>query len=196
MRLERDAAKARGCEMDSTEPSQQTPLDAERATLRAAGYTEHEISQILIAKAAAAPHATSGGLGVMSGALNNFTAALATARGAIPNMLTDIDSIFGAGVARVTRIKALVAFTFKAVLIGAIGFAVYQEWQQHIISATEIAAINARKAHYEECSAHAKAVIDTWTTGAWTQVTKDCALKEPTTAPPPASAKNGAAALR
>jgi hypothetical protein len=141
---------------ETPEKPSPTPLDAERAKLRAAGYTDHEISQILIAKAAAAPHTASGGLGVMSGALNNFTAALATARGAIPNMLTDVETVFGAGVARAARIKAFVAFTFKAVLIGAIGFAVYQEWRQHIISETEIAAINARKLHAEECAARAR----------------------------------------
>lgn len=48
---------------DGAEPPKQASLDAERARLRAQGYTDHEISQIFIAKAAAPSPATGGGGG-------------------------------------------------------------------------------------------------------------------------------------
>ena len=91
---------------DGAQAPQQTPLDAERAKLRAAGYTESEVSQILIARAVAPAQAASGGAGgvagqqgVLSGALANFGTALKTIQNALPNVLLDLRNIFAAGVA-------------------------------------------------------------------------------------------------
>jgi hypothetical protein len=48
-----------------------SPLDAERARLRKEGFTDHTISQILLAREFAAPQATGGaGQGVMTGVLS------------------------------------------------------------------------------------------------------------------------------
>ena len=129
---------------------QQTPLDAERAKLRAAGYTEREVSQILIARAVAPAQAASGGAGgvvgqqgMLSGALNNFGAALKTVQNALPNALLDLRNIFAADVTPATRVKAGGSLVIKALLVLVVGYAISQEWQQHIINATRISSAEA-----------------------------------------------------
>jgi hypothetical protein len=141
---------------DGAQAPQQTPLDAERAKLRAAGYTPDEISKILIARAVAPAQAASGGAGgvvgqqgMLSGALNNFNAALSAAKNALPNVLLDLRNIFAAGVTPAARAKAASSLAIKALLVLVVGYAISQEWQIHIISAPKTAAAQAEKAQQE-----------------------------------------------
>lgn len=135
-----------------------SPLDAERAKLRKDGYTDAEISQILIARASGSSQqsAGAGGQGVLSNTLNSIVAVAGHARAALPSFKRDFAAIFSRDSSAAARAGASVALALKAIVIAVLGYAVWQEWQQHIISATEIAAIQARKLRAEECSARAE----------------------------------------
>jgi hypothetical protein len=126
------------------------PLDAERARLRAAGYTEAEISQILIARASApaqAPGATGQPVapGVFSGTLGNVGAAMSYGRSFLPTLRGDLVKTFDRALSPIRRIEAALFLAFKVAVIAVIAYAVKQEWDQHIISATETAAQQAKK---------------------------------------------------
>jgi hypothetical protein len=130
------------------------PLNARRAQLRAQGYTDDEISRAFVEeikqssqpqpRAAAATGTTTvtGGVpsqGAMSGVLNNLSVAMAMASGFLPSVATDIANLFGAHSSLHQRSRAGVFLAAKLALVAAIGFAIYQEYQQHIIINTEIA---------------------------------------------------------
>jgi hypothetical protein len=160
------------------------PLDARRAQLRELGYTDSEISTIILkevppppqpqAAAATATTAVTGGVtgqGVMSGVLNNLSVAVGLATGFLPSIATDITHLIGRDSSLPERSKGGVYLVAKLAFVAAIGFAIYQEWEQHIISQTKIAeqqAINlgeqakyaaerekavAEKAKAESCAA-------------------------------------------
>jgi tetratricopeptide (TPR) repeat protein len=136
-----------------------TSLDAERARLRSAGYTDAEISQILIARASQQPAGT--GQGVMSNALSSIVAVGSHARALMPSFRQDVATVFDGGATASARAGATASLAVKVVVILVLGYAAWQEWRQHIISATEIAASQAEKARAEACSARIKAIIDT-----------------------------------
>jgi hypothetical protein len=80
---------------------------------------------------------------MLSGALNNFGAALKTVQNALPNAQLDLQNIFAAGVTPATRVKAGGSLVIKALLVLVVGYAISQEWQQHIINATRISSAEA-----------------------------------------------------
>ncbi|HXZ67764.1 MAG TPA: hypothetical protein VEH07_04165 [Alphaproteobacteria bacterium] len=88
---------------DDAEKAKPSPLDAERARLREAGYTEHEISQILIARASAPSQGMGTGIGagqgVLSGGLTNLGTVFATARNAVPDAMREAETAFTGGAA-------------------------------------------------------------------------------------------------
>ena len=135
--------------MDSPERAETptpSPLDAERARLRKEGFTDHTISQILFAREFAAPQATGGaGQGVMTGVLSNLSAVLSHARGIFPSFKTDLANMFDRAASPPVRGKAAGYLALMAAVMVVLAYAVKQEWQQHIISATEIAAAQAEK---------------------------------------------------
>jgi hypothetical protein len=141
------------------------PLDAERARLRAAGLTDDEISRIFVARelgaqpqqAGAGAPAGTAGQGVMSGVLNNFNAVLAHVRGVIPAIAQQIVTLRDSSASTSARITAGLSLTVKAALILILGYAVWQEWRQHIVYSTEIAAQNAEKAKWDALEAKTKA---------------------------------------
>jgi hypothetical protein len=140
-----------------------TPLDAEREQLRKVGYTEAEVSQILIARALAGTQHPAGhvGQGVMSNVLSSMLGVASHARMLIPTFRKDVVTIFDGTAAASARAGATVSLAVKAVVVLVLSYAAWQEWNQHIISATQIAEIQARKIKAEECSARMKAIIDT-----------------------------------
>jgi uncharacterized protein YecT (DUF1311 family) len=139
-----------------------SPLDSERARLRQDGYTDAEVSQILIARAAGGSQQSTGagGQGVFSNVLSSLIAVAAHARAAMPSFKKDFETMFDGAASASSRVGASVSLAIKAVVIAVLGYAAWQEWNQHIISATEIAAIQARKLHAEECSARAEAAAN------------------------------------
>jgi hypothetical protein len=139
-----------------------SPLDAERERLRKAGYTDAEVSQILIARASAASQQPAGaaGQGVMSSPLSSLVGVASHARGLIPTFRKDVMTVFDGAATASARAGAMASLAVKAVVILVLAYAAWQEWRQHIISATEIAAANTEKARAEACSARIKAIID------------------------------------
>jgi hypothetical protein len=136
-----------------------TSLDAERARLRSAGYTDAEVSQILIARASQQPTGT--GQGVMSNALSSIVAVGSHARALMPTFRQDVATVFDGSATASARAGATASLAVKTVVILVLGYAASQEWRQHIISATEIAASQSEKARAEACSARIKAILDT-----------------------------------
>jgi tetratricopeptide (TPR) repeat protein len=138
-----------------------TPLDAEREALRKAGYTDAEVSQILVTRAS---HQTAGaatGQGVLSNVLSSILGVASHARGLLPTFRKDVMTLFDGAATTSARAGATASLAVKAIVVLVLGYAAWQEWSQHIISATEIAQSQARKIRAEECSARMKAIVDT-----------------------------------
>jgi hypothetical protein len=130
-------------------------LDAEREALRKAGYTEAEISQILIARASQQP-AGAAGQGVMSNVLSSIVAVASHARVLIPTFRKDMETVFNSTATVSVRAGATVSLTVKAIVVFVLGFAAWQEWKQHIIYSTEIAEQQARKLSADAAAAEAQ----------------------------------------
>jgi hypothetical protein len=133
-----------------------TPLDAERARLRAEGHSEGEISQILINRASgngsqqpAGPAPVQGGN--MSGVLGNASAVLSHMKGTIPVLKADLTNLSSSTAPPKSRAKSFAVLAFAAVIAAVLAFAVYQEWQRHIIFETEIQKEQAASAHAKSC---------------------------------------------
>ena len=128
-----------------------TPLDAKRARLRAKGLTEAEISQTFINRQAAGSQPTGGAVqgGNMSGVLGNASAAVSYALRAIFGIRGDIRNVLGRTAPPLERAMSGGFLAFKLAVVAVISFAIYQEWQQHIVSQTEIAAAKAQKLRAE-----------------------------------------------
>src|SRR5208283_3495358 len=112
------------------------PLDAERERLRKEGHTEAEISQILIARAVGGgvSHADAAlPQGVLSNVLSSIVAVGGYAARLFTTIRHDVATILDASSKVSARSGAFVSLLFKAVVIGVLGFAVWQEWNQHII---------------------------------------------------------------
>jgi hypothetical protein len=136
--------------MTTATPDTAAPLDAERARLRSAGYTDAEISQILIQRAAGASPQPAGSAapssGALSGALSSLVAVAAHARTYVMGTKADLATLFASAASPANRAKAGGSLILKAVIVAMLGYAALQEWNQHIIYATEIARQQALKA--------------------------------------------------
>jgi hypothetical protein len=129
------------------------PLEAERARLLKAGYSESDVSQILIARESAA-HATPAlGSGVVTGVLNNLGGIAAHAKNILPSLKADLLHLIDGEATGRARIGAAVSLALKAMVIAVLAYVVSLEFIQ-FKAATE-------RARAEACSARAKAIIDT-----------------------------------
>ena len=127
-----------------------TPLEAERERLRKAGYTETEVSQILVARELGTPpQAGASGQGVLSNVLSSIVAVASHARMLIPTFRKDVTTVFDGTAPTSVRAGATASLAVKAVVVVVLGYAAWQEWQQHIIYATEKAAADASIANNE-----------------------------------------------
>jgi Cu/Ag efflux protein CusF len=95
----------------------------------------------------AAPTKATGGAGqgVMTGVFSSLGAVLPHARGILSSFKTDLANMFDRAASPPVRVRAAGYLALMAAVIVALAYAVKQEWQQHIISATEIAASQAEK---------------------------------------------------
>jgi hypothetical protein len=135
---------------DQEHKSDSTSLDAERARLRSAGYTDAEISQILIARASPQPAAA--GQGALSNALSSIVAVASHARAIIPNLRKDVATMFDGAAAASARAGATASLAVKAIVILVLGYAAWQEWKIHIIYASEQSEAEAFIKHQQACA--------------------------------------------
>lgn len=136
--------------MASSEPEGKpaaTPLDAERGRLRRAGYTDSEISQILIAREAAGNSTESTGHGVMTGVASNLAAAGSYVKNFIPGMVANITTIRDLQARKTARGEAALAFAFKIAVVAVIAYVLAQEFSQlrSLTSRAAADACNARQ---------------------------------------------------
>jgi len=117
-------------------------LDAERARLRSAGYTDAEISQILIQRAgggASPQQPAAPSSGALSGPLSSLVAVAAHARTYVIGTKTDLATLFGAATPA-ARARAGGSLILKAIIVAVLGYAALQEWMQHIVYPTQQSA--------------------------------------------------------
>ena len=133
---------------DQEHKSEATSLDAERARLRSAGYTDAEVSQILIASASQQPAAT--GQGALSNVLSSILGVASHARALIPTFRKDVETVFDGAATASARAGAVASLAVKAIVVIVLGYAAWQEWNQHIIFATETARQQSLKAAQDE----------------------------------------------
>ena len=165
-------------------PEQPTPLSAERERLRRKGFTDAEISRILIEQETRGHGAQAHHHGAQQGMLSNVLGSLIAIVGYVAGLFTSIPqdaaTMFDPSSEASARSRAFVSFLFKAVVVGVLAFAGWQEWQQHIESAPAIAAQQVREAQAKACSARRSAIIETLPFSseernlAWAQLAKDC----------------------
>lgn len=132
---------------DQEHKSDSTSLDAERVRLRKAGYTDSEVSQILIARASQQPAGAS--QGALSNVLSSIVAVASHARTVIPTFRKDVATVFDSAATVSERAGATASLAVKAVVILVLGYAAWQEWKIHIIYAGETAEAQAQKAKVE-----------------------------------------------
>ncbi len=146
MQAEQAAARARS----ETEPPRNS-VEGERVRLRKAGFTDAEISQILIARETG----QSGGFnvhGVLTGVLNNLTAVMGHARNFVPGLKADIANVLAPRSSFGQRIGGAVNLALKACVIGVLVYVVQLEFVQ-------LRAM-VEKTKAEACSAKAKNILD------------------------------------
>lgn len=140
------------------------PLDAERAKLKEQGYSDAEISQILIARAVGGHQPASAaptGPGVLSNTISSIVAIAGHARALIPSFRSDFVTLSRQDVSVAARLGATFSLIVKLAVVCVLTYAGWQEWQQHIINQTKIQEAEVGKRKAEECSARAKVIMDT-----------------------------------
>jgi hypothetical protein len=147
-------------------------VEGERARLQAAGFSDAEISQILVAReVAGAGHGL--GNGIPSGFLNNLGAAAGYVRAFVPGLKADFELLLSRTATAAARSGAAVNLALKAVVIGAVAYIGVLEFSQ-------LQSMVA-KARADACSARMKALIDTTPMNqlyeASAKLAKDCELK-------------------
>jgi len=116
------ASKANAAQAD--EPTGK--VESERARLRADGFTDPEISQILIAREAGGGKAAFGS-GIATGLLNNVDAVVTHVRSLVPGFKTDLAHILNRDADSATRIGGALSLTVKTAAIMVVGYFVYLE---------------------------------------------------------------------
>jgi hypothetical protein len=101
----------------------------------------------------------------MAGVLGNANAVLSHARGTIPVVKENFANLSDGSAPRRSRALSGVILAGVAVVVVALGYAIYQEWQIHIISATITAAEQARKTKADADAAEANASFECWKKG-------------------------------
>jgi hypothetical protein len=135
--------------MSEGTPPGPSPLEAERQRLRAQGYSDAEISQILVARALGGGGGPTGAptqpQGAFSNVLNSIVAVASYAGGIFTTIRHDVATMLDRSAPTGARGGAFTAVAIKGIVIALLIFAGWQEWQQHIISQTQIAASQAEK---------------------------------------------------
>jgi hypothetical protein len=102
-------------------------VEAERERLAKAGYSETEISQILIAREA---RLGAGGQSAASGVLSNLTAVMGHARNFLPSLKADLERMLNPKSSFADRIVAATTVALKASVVGVLVYIVSLECVQ------------------------------------------------------------------
>ena len=125
--------------------------------LRKAGFSEDEIEEFL--KPKTPPQATqprqpatsfaSGPQMPMTGVLGNASAVLSHAQNTFPVIKENFANLAAGSTSRTSRAKSAAILVGVAAIVGLLGFAIYQEWQIHIVYAPEIQRLTTEITRYE-----------------------------------------------
>jgi hypothetical protein len=112
----------------SSEPPRGS-IEAERARLKALGYGDPEISQILVTQATenGAARGSGFGSGAASGLLNNVDAVLHYLKGLVPSFRSDFERMFDESASKADRASGAVSLVLKAAAIGVVGYYLWIE---------------------------------------------------------------------
>jgi hypothetical protein len=102
-------------------------VEDERERLASAGYSEAEVSQILIAREA---KLGAGSQGAASGVLSNLTAVMGHARNFLPSLRTDFEKMLNPKSSFGARIEAAIAVALKASVVAVLAYIVSLECAQ------------------------------------------------------------------
>jgi hypothetical protein len=113
--------------MSTTSETTEHLIEAERERLAKAGYSETEISQILIGREA---RLGAGGQSAASGVLSNLTAVMGHARNFLPSLKADFERMLNPRSSFPTRIEAAIAVALKASVVAVLAYIVSLECAQ------------------------------------------------------------------
>lgn len=116
--------KTQAVQAPAPEAPKVSPIERERERLRAAGFSEAEISQIMIAR-----ESQSGGFGqgVATGVLNNLRAIVDYGRSLLPSFKNDLANMLDSEADAATRIASAASVTAKTAAVVVFGYFVYLE---------------------------------------------------------------------
>jgi hypothetical protein len=162
-----EAAKA----TEAKEAPKPSALETERARLRKDGFSDPEISQILIARETGASSSAGLGSGVVTGVLNNLGAVAAHARNIIPGLKADLAHLLDGEASAAARLGAAVTLVLKAAVIAVLAYVVSLEFSQ--------LQSMAAKTKAEACSARMAMIANTLSPDQWgkanAEYNRDCA---------------------
>jgi hypothetical protein len=157
---------------EAKETPKPSALETERARLRKGGFSDPEISQILIARETGAASSAGLGSGVVTGVLNNLGAVAAHARNIIPGLKADLAHLLDGEASAAARLGAAVTLVLKAAVIAVLAYVVSLEFSQ-------LQSMVA-KTKAEACSARMKMIAETLSPSEWpeanAQYEKDCGV--------------------
>ena len=163
-----EAAKA----TEAKETPKPSALEIERARLRKDGFSDPEISQILVARETGASSSGGLGSGVVTGVLNNLGAVTAHARNIIPGLKADLAHLLDGEASAAARLGAAVTLILKAAVVAVLAYVVSLEFSQ-------LQSMVA-KARAEACSARMTMIANTLSPSEWPKANaeyeKDCGV--------------------
>ena len=137
----------------STTTANENFVDSERARLAKAGYSESEISQILIARESSGQAGPGGaGQGVMTGVLSNLTAVMGHVRNFLPSLKADFVRMLDPRSSFGARIEAATTVALKASMVAVLVYLVSLE--------CTLLKANVDRAKAESCIARQKNAIN------------------------------------
>ena len=115
----------------NTTTTNENLVDGERARLAKAGYSEAEISQILIARETSGQAGPGGaGQGVLTGVLSNLTAVMGHVRNFLPSLKADFVRMLNPRSSFGARIEAATTVALKASMVAVLAYIVSLECAQ------------------------------------------------------------------
>ena len=167
-----EAGKAQAAKApEAKETAKPSALETERARLRKEGFSDSEISEILVARETGASSSGGLGSGVVTGVLNNLGAVTAHARNIIPGLKADLAHLLDGEASAATRLGAAVTLILKAAVIAVLAYVVSLEFSQ--------LQSMAAKTKAEACSARMAMIANTLSPDQWgkanAEYNRDCA---------------------